>query len=197
MAENLRAASLEVGGLKTRVLAAAAQILGARGADELSLRAIAESAGIGLASIYHYFANKDELLLTLAVEGFEDLRRDILALQADPTFASPMRGGHRAFFNFAERRPALFSLMFSDRLMARHAALREADHRTFLAYQAAVSADDRIPRRYKEEAALALWALGRGIAAMLSSQPDGKLPPETAGKLFAGAAYLIDHPAEV
>jgi len=195
MTGNFGSASLEIGSLKAKALSAAARLLATRGADELSLRAIADSAGIGLASIYHYFANKEDLLLNLAIEGLADLGRDILQLQADPSFASPMRGGHRAFFNFAETRPALFSLMFSERLMARHASLREAEHQTFLAYQAAVQADARIADAYKEKAALALWALGRGIAAMLSSQPDRKLPPETAATLFAGAAYLIDHPA--
>jgi AcrR family transcriptional regulator len=196
MSGHPKPASLEVGGVKAKVLSAAAQILASQGADDLSLRAIAESAGIGLASIYHYFASKEALLLQLAIEGFEDLRRDILQLQADPAFGSPMRGGHRAFFNFAETRPALFSLMFSTRLMARHASLRDADHRTFLAYRDAVRADARIPARYQDEAALAIWALGRGIAAMLSSQPNGELPPELAAQLFAGAGYLIDHPAE-
>jgi AcrR family transcriptional regulator len=195
MTGNARSASLEVSGIKAKALAAAAHILATQGADELSLRAIAETAGIGLASIYHYFASKEDLLLNLAVEGFDDLRRDILQFQADPAFGSPMRGGHRAFFNFAETRPALFSLMFSERLMARHEPLRQAEHGTFLAYQAAVQADGRIARPYKETAALAIWALGRGIAAILSSQPDGKLPEEMAEKLFAGAAYLIDHPA--
>ena len=196
MTGNGRSASLEVGGVKARALAAAAHILATQGADELSLRAIAESAGIGLASIYHYFASKEALLLQLAIEGFADLRRDMLELQADPAFASPMRGGHRAFFNFAETRPALFSLMFSDRLMARHESLRDADHNTFLAYREAVRADGRIPARYKDEAALALWALGRGIAAMQSSQPGGVMPAELAAKLFVGAGYLIDHPAD-
>ncbi|WP_372785045.1 TetR/AcrR family transcriptional regulator [Phenylobacterium sp.] len=195
MTGKVRTASLEVGGVKTRVLAAAAGILATQGAEELSLRAIADSAGIGLASIYHYFASKTDLLLNLAIAGFEDLRRDILQLQADPAFASPMRGGHRAFFNFAETQPALFSLMFSERLMSGHETLREAEHQTFLAYQAAVQADPRIPSAYKEKAALALWALGRGMAAMITSQPDGKLPPETAATLYAGAAYLIDHPS--
>jgi AcrR family transcriptional regulator len=194
MTGSIRQASHDTGNLKAKVLSAAARLLTSHGAEDLSLRAIADAAGIGLASIYHYFASKEDLLLSLAIEGLDDLRRDILQLQADPAFASPMRGGHRAFFTFAETRPALFSLMFSERLMARHETLREAEHATFLAYQSAVRADPRIPGPYKEKAALAIWALGRGMAAMISSQPDGKLPDEMAATLFAGAAYLIDHP---
>jgi AcrR family transcriptional regulator len=194
MAGSIRQAAHETGSLKSKVLSAAARRLTTQGAEDLSLRAIAEEAGIGLASIYHYFASKEELLLNLAIDGFEDLRRDILRFQVDPAYASPMQGGHRAFFTFAETRPALFSLMFSERLMSRHETLRAADHQTFLAYRAAVQADSRVPAPYKETASLAIWALGRGIAAMMSSQPDGKLPEDVAATLFAGAAYLINHP---
>jgi AcrR family transcriptional regulator len=194
MTGSIRQASHDTGGLKGKVLSAAARLLTTQGPEDLSLRAIADAAGIGLASIYHYFASKEDLLLSLAVEGFDDLRRDILEFQVDPAFTSPMQGGHRAFFNFAETRPALFSLMFSERRMARHGTLRQAEHATFLAYQSAVQADPRIPGPYKGKAALAIWALGRGMAAMISSQPDGKLPEEMAATLFAGAAYLINHP---
>ncbi|MBS0361008.1 MAG: TetR/AcrR family transcriptional regulator [Proteobacteria bacterium] len=180
--------------MRSRVLAAAAQLLSSQSAEDLSLRAIAEAAGVGLASIYHYFASKDELLLCLAVEGLETLRRDILALQADPEIGSPMRGGHRAYFTFFRARPRLFSLMFNERMLAHHSELREAEDRAFLAYEAAVKADNRIPARHQENAARAIWALGRGMAAILSSQPDGQLPEEAAQRLFAGALYLIDHP---
>lgn len=194
MSDKVR--SLSGDGVRGRVLAAATQLLAAQGADDLSLRVIAETAGVGLASIYHYFASKEELLLCLAVEGLETLRRDILALQADPEIGSPMRGGHRAFFAFFRAKPALFSLMFNERMLAHHAELRVAEERAFLAYQAAVKADSRIPPKHQENAARAIWALGRGMAAMLSSQPGGQLAPEISDELFAGALYLIDHPSE-
>ncbi|HEY3950374.1 TetR/AcrR family transcriptional regulator [Phenylobacterium sp.] len=195
---NVRArpGSIETAGVRSRVLGAAAQLLATQPAEDLSLRVIAEAAGVGLASIYHYFASKEELLLHLAMEGLETLRRDIMALQADPEIGSPMRGGHRAFFSFLRTKPALFSLMFNERMLARHAEMREAEDRAFLAYQAAVQADSRIPARQQENAARAIWALGRGMAAMNASQPDGQLPPDIAEKLSAGALYLIDRPPE-
>lgn len=182
-------------GVRAKALAAAAAILAAQGAEDLSLRLIAEQAGIGLASIYHYFENKEDLLLSLALAGVEELRRDILEYQKSPEFASPMRGGARAFFGFAQSQPRLFSLMFSERLLARHESLRDAEYRMFLAYKAAVEADGRIPAHHQENAAYALWALGRGMAAIIASYPSGQIPPELLEKLFAGGAYLIDHPA--
>ena len=185
---------LEVGGVKAKALGAAAQILSTRGADALNLRAIAESAGIGLASIYHYFANKDELLVSLAVNGFAELQADIMRYQVMPEHSPAMRASARAFFAFAQNRPALFSLMFNERLMTHHEALREAEKKTLLTYQAAVETDDRIPPQHRANAAFALWALGRGMAAIISSYPHDAQPPELIESLFAGASYLLNHP---
>tara|TARA_R110000868_G_scaffold115630_4_gene308715 strand:- start:2874 stop:3461 length:588 start_codon:yes stop_codon:yes gene_type:complete len=192
--EHLRDSVLEVGGVKAKALGAAAHILASKGAEALSLRAIAENAGIGLASIYHYFANKDELLLSLAVSGFAELQADISRYQVMPEHAPAMRASARAFFAFAQNRPALFSLMFNERLMGAHEALREAEKKTRLTYQAAVETDDRIPAQHRADAAFALWALGRGMAAILSSYPHDKQPRELIESLFAGASYLINHP---
>jgi AcrR family transcriptional regulator len=181
--------------VKARALDAATRILAAQGVEQLNLRSIAEAAGIGTGSIYHYFESKDELLLNLAVMGFDDLRRDILQQQADPRYESPMRGAARAFLTFVGERQPLFSVMFSERLLAGHATLREAEQRAFEAYRAAVLADDLVPPQHQENAALAIWALGRGIAAIVHSHPQGKAPPEVVERLLAGGRYLIDRSA--
>ena len=194
MKHDAKDAFLDVGGVRAKVLAAASHILTTRGADALSLRVIAENAGIGLASIYHYFANKDDLLVALAVTGFADLRAEILRYQAMPEFVSPMGASARAFFTFIETRPAIFSLMFNERLMASHATLREAEQGILETYQQAVAVDERIPQKYRANAAFALWALGRGMAAIISSYPHGEVPPELVERLTAGASYLINHP---
>ena len=194
MEPNLRQASHEIAGLKAKALAAASDILASQGAEALNLRAIAESAGIGISSIYHYFANKEQLLLSLGVKGFDDLAADITRHRADPEHPTPIAAGARAYFGFAETRPALFSVMFSERLLARHETLRAAEHRTFLAFQAGVDTDGRFPADQTGNVAVALWALGRGIAAMISSQPGGQLPTEIAARLWAGVRYLLVHP---
>jgi AcrR family transcriptional regulator len=185
--------STEINSVRSRALSAASKILALRGVDELSLRAIAERAGVGIASIYHYFANKDDLLVNLAILGFADLHRHIDTFQAKPEFTSPMQACARGYFDFAEKQPALFSLMFSERLMANHEALRAAENKVLLVYQAAVEKDARIPPLQKANVAFALWALGRGIAAIRSSYPEGTQPPEINAKLFAGISYLLNH----
>lgn len=193
MSAPARHTSHEITGLRGKALSAAAHILASRGADELNLRAIATHAKIGIGSIYYYFANKDELLLSLALMGFDDLRREILSSQAEPDAPSPMRAASRAFLGFAARQPATFSLMFNERLLTRHQSLRQAERSILSLYEAAVQADDRIPPPHQGEAAAALWALGRGVAAMMASEPTGTLPPEVLERIIAGARYLIDH----
>lgn len=181
----------EIEGTRAKTLTAAMRILAEKGVEELSLRAIADSAGIGLASIYHYFANKEELLLHLALTGFHELRQDIAHYQSLPEHAPRMRASALAFFNFVTKKQALFSLMFDERLMARHEALREAERLTLLAYRNAVAEDDRISPEHQENAAHAIWAMGRGIAATISSYPPGATPPKLVEKMLAGGAYLI------
>ena len=64
--------------------------------------------------------------------------------------------------------------------------------RAFQAYETAVRADVRIPQDHHEDAAYAIWALGRGMAAMSASYPGGRLPPVLAERLNRGAAFLIE-----
>jgi len=189
-----RKAAHEIASVKAKALDAASAILAAQGVEELNLRAIAESAGIGISSMYHYFAGKEELLLSLALKGFEDLRADIVRNRGSDDFPTPVAGGARAYFGFAETRSALFSVMFSERLLTRHEELREAEQQTMLAFQAAVEADSRFPQARKADVAVALWALGRGVAAITSSYPGGQLPADLAERLRGGLFYLLNHP---
>lgn len=186
-------AALEIHSLQARAVKAAAVVLERQGVDGVNLRAIADEAGIGIASMYHYFRSKDEILLHLALMGHEELRRDILRRQACPEFvASPSRGAGRAFFDFFESRPGLFSVMCSERLGARYPELRAAEHRMFQAYEAALLKDDRLPAPHRQNVAYALWALGRGMAAIRAAYPNGVLPDDINERLTAGVRYLID-----
>src|SRR5207302_1195984 len=120
MDSQLRRRSHDVVGVRAKALSAASDILAERGVDELNLKAIADSAGIGISSMYHYFAGKEDLLLSLAVMGFDELQGRIQRNKADSAMPTPLAAGARAFFGLAEEKPALFSLMFEPRLLARH-----------------------------------------------------------------------------
>lgn len=180
-----------VDSLQSKAISAGLRVLEAQGAECANIRAIADEAGVGVASIYHYFRTKDELLLKLALIGLQELLEDIERHRADPQGLSPTRACARAFFQFVQQRPALFALMFNSGLLARYEELREAEQRIFLAYQDAMCADDRVPEAHRDAAVHAIWALGRGMASMVSSY-GGELPPDMSEDLWAGARFLID-----
>lgn len=180
----------EISSLQSKAVKAASQVLERDGVEGLNLKAIATAAGIGVASMYHYFKNKDEILIQVALSGYEDLERDLLGGQPDGQPAREEAG--RAFFDFAARRPALFAVMSDESLMARHQSLREAYFRTFRVYEAAVLRDERIPIAHRQNVAYALCVFGRGLAAMMASHPNGALPPDVAARLEAGVRYLLD-----
>lgn len=186
---NLR---VRVSSLRSKALAAAADILVESGPDNMSLKAIADRAGIGIASMYHYFSCKDDLLLHLAIQGFDDLRRDIQQRLNAEEGEVPLSAGSLAFLAFAAERPAFLSLMFNERLLARFEALRLAEHEAFLIYESAIVADERFRAADRPNVALALWAMGRGIASMISSQPGRAIPATVLQDLLSGAGYLVN-----
>lgn len=182
--------------LRGKALCAAAEILVEAGPDNMSLKSIADRAGIGIASMYHYFSCKDDLLLNLAVLGFDDLRREIVRrVRSDREM--PLSAGSQAFLAFAADRPAFLSLMFNERLLARFEALRSAEQEAYSAFRSAIAGDERFPPEHRANVALALWAMGRGIASMISSQPGRAIPQAVLNDLLAGAGYLINGHAQI
>ncbi len=77
-------ASLRVGSLKGKALDAAMRLVELHGVERLNLRDLAAVLGTGPASLYYHFKNKDALLAELAAEGFRQLNRAFLKVQADP-----------------------------------------------------------------------------------------------------------------
>lgn len=178
--------------VRTRALTAAGTILNEEGADGLSLRLLAERAGVGLASIYHHFESKDDLLLHLALRGYSELAGELERSRARTGLGGPMRRVARAYLDFADRRAPLFALMFDTQMLARHETLREAEREVFGLYEAAVRADSRVPEALRTDTATAVWALGRGMISINASHPGGRMPREMSDQMSRGIAWLLD-----
>ena len=179
------------GGIRQKALRAADAVLARDGIKALSLRAIAEQARIGIASIYHYFSNKEALLLSLAVNGFDRLRAELDSADATLPSELPLKQVSTTFFAFAEDSPALFALMYDTQLLATHPELRAAEARALETFERYIAADPRFPTQRSPEVSVALWALGRGIAAVASSQPGGRMTPEQTDAFTAGIGYIL------
>ena len=66
-----------------RVLDAAATLVVRDGVEALSTREIARAAGMPVASLYQYFADKDDVLLALAQRDMDEMDAEVAAALAD------------------------------------------------------------------------------------------------------------------
>jgi len=98
--------------LRKKILEEATGIVYREGVERITMRALGEKLGYSPATIYLYFKNKDELLLEIAQDGFEQLAdRQLPGFEAnDPREA--LRRTARAYLDFALENPTLYDLMF-------------------------------------------------------------------------------------
>jgi AcrR family transcriptional regulator len=123
---------------------AARAILEESGPDAVGLRETARRAGVSPAAAYRHFANKDDLLASVAAEGFRELAAAI-AMETGATESDPLGGVGLAYIDFALQKRALFRLMFGPILVgrAKHPDLNAAASAVFdLLQRVAISVDE-------------------------------------------------------
>lgn len=102
------------GRLRGALIVAAARILEAEGTEALTLRRLADVAGVSRTAPYRHFADKGALVQAVVGEGFAALSREL----ADAASAETDRGGRArvmaaTYLAFARRHAAVFGLMFA------------------------------------------------------------------------------------
>lgn len=155
------------GDARNALLRAAGELLEGTGAAGLSLRQLAERAGLSRQAPYNHFADKETLLAELVREGFERLGRGMA--EANRRGLEPMTRLARAaesYIAFAQDSPALFRLMFSKELvdLSRHAEAKAASSASYAQLTAIIG------RMASPEAvadlSLTAWSLVHGYATL-------------------------------
>ncbi len=118
-----------------RILDAAAELVVTGGVEALSTRAIAERAAVPVASLYQYFADKDEILLALVERDIADMDQQVaadVAALAPLTIPAVVESVMRAYVTVYRRRPAFVVIWLRGRT---NQAIRHAgrDHNRRLA----------------------------------------------------------------
>lgn len=102
--------------LRERIMEVAGEIVGEQGLDALSMRAIAVRIGYSPGTIYLYFRDKDELLLSVMNEGFKrmeaTMRRELMRMPAGATAGEQYATTGRAYARFALENTGYFRAMF-------------------------------------------------------------------------------------
>lgn len=189
------------GALREALLSQALRDLESVGLEGISLRGLAETAGVSKTAPYRHFTDKRELLVTLAADGFRLLAEALEAVMpptgatgnvaaeraaaqsaaaeavpADPKMG--LRSLFRAYMDFARDRPALYKLMISRLGYELHSeACRLNSERALSCLIRAVQAAQASGWHRQQDQmslVLSLWASVHGWATLLI---DGLLPP--------------------
>lgn len=113
------------GSVPSALHAAARQSLEGGDPDQLGLRDLARRIGVSPTAAYRHFTNKEDLMASVAAEGFQELAEAMKLAEDGPR---PVHDVGLAYVDFALSNPGLFRLMFGPLLTDRekHEALRES-----------------------------------------------------------------------
>jgi AcrR family transcriptional regulator len=178
------------GDLRSAILAEAAKLVADRGADGVSLRELARSAGVSHAAPAHHFADRRGLFTALATQGFELLTEALI--DARGHFADAAL----AYVRFALEHPGHYHVMFNKSLLdTANAELAAAESAAGTELARGV-ASLRDPRAQADPAAaqLAAWSLVHGFSMLwlndvVNAQVREHDPMETVTRL---AKMLFD-----
>ena len=144
---------------------AARAILDESGADAVGLRETSRRVGVSATAAYCHFNNKQDLLASVAAEGFRELAA---AMETGATDRDTLPAVGLAYVDFALQKRGLFRLMFGPILVerAKYPELNEAANAVFnLLRRVEVSADD--DQTEGHAAGMAAWGLVHGLSSLL------------------------------
>jgi AcrR family transcriptional regulator len=149
------------GDLRNALLDAARALLEEESLADLSLRAVARRAGVSHAAPYRHFPNHEALLVELAVEGFRELRSEILAVAGQKGAESDRIAKiGAAYMRFVARRPALARLMFGPQLPNRERFQELGEAADMIGVEIGAALHD-------PALGLAVWAAVHGLAMLI------------------------------
>lgn len=103
------------GDLKNALIKAGVEILAKEGVSGLSLRKVAQYAGVSHSAPYAHFSDKQSLIAAISTEGFTQLYTE-LEVAISPYSKNPKKQlleGVKAYVRFAEKNTDTFKIMFS------------------------------------------------------------------------------------
>jgi AcrR family transcriptional regulator len=177
------------GNLKEALMRAALELIAQKGPAGFTFAEAARWAGVSPAAPYRHFRDRDELIASVALRGFE--RFEAVLAQAwddgrpDPFTALDRLG--KAYLEFARAEPAFYSAMFEAGIpLASSPDLLEAGDRAFAVLRgAAEMLCAQMPPKGRPPAlmvALHLWAMAHGIASLFGRGDAARrtlpMPPE-------------------
>jgi AcrR family transcriptional regulator len=186
------------GNLKEALLRAALELIAQKGPAGFTFAEAARWAGVSPAAPYRHFRDRDELLASIALRGFNQFEATLTRAWDDgrpDTFTALDRLG-KAYLAFARTEPAYYSAMFEAGIPpTTDAELREAGDRAFAVLRGAaeklcapISGSGRPPALM---VALHIWAMAHGIASLFGRGDAAKRTVPMSPEELLEAEMLI------
>jgi len=161
------------GNLKEALVRAALELIAQKGPAGFTFAEAARWAGVSSAAPYRHFRDRDELLASVALRGFNQFEKALSRAWDDgrpELFVAFDRLG-KAYLDFAHNEPAYYAAMFEAGIsLTANPELHEAGDRAFAVLRAAAEKIcARASGRTKPPAlmvALHIWAISHGIASL-------------------------------
>lgn len=161
------------GNLKEALIRAALELIAQKGPAGFTFAEAARWAGVSPAAPYRHFRDRDELLASVALRGFEQFEERLTRAwdEGRPDVLTAFDRLGKAYLQFAHEEPAYYSAMFEAGIpLATSAELREAGERAFAVLRGvAEKLCGLMPPQTRPPAlmvALHIWAMSHGVASL-------------------------------
>lgn len=155
--------------LVNQILRVCAEMLQEKGVDDVTMRGVAERVGCSPTIIYHYFQNKDGLFHAAVAQGMAWFAEAEAKAGEGKTGLELLRANSRGYAEWGIRNPAMYRLMYEQRLP------RPAE-------------GEELERRRQG------WVRQREMLAEIFSQMEDSHPPEldtTTNLVFTGLHGIV------
>lgn len=186
------------GNLKEALMRAALDLIAQKGPGGFTFAEAARWAGVSPAAPYRHFRDRDELMVSVALRGFDSFAKALDEAWGDgrPDAMAAFERLGRAYLALAKAEPAYYSAMFESGVPLDSAPeLRAASERAFAVLRAAserLIATLPVGRRPPAlMMALHVWAISHGIASLFCRGDASRRALPMAPEELLEAAILV------
>jgi len=156
---------------RTRIIAAAIDLLTRGGREALTTRAVADAAGVQAPAIYRLFTDKSGLLDAVAEYGFATYLKEKGVRKPGHNPVEDLRAGWDLHVDFGLSNPAIYKLMYGDPHPGVKSSAAAASYRILREHVRRIAVVGRL-RVSEERAAALVHASGCGTVLALLSTPE-------------------------
>lgn len=171
---------------RPQLLASALEVLEEHGLEGLSMRAVADRAGVSAPALYWHFADKEALVREVAREVSGTLKTRMLEASTAPTSETRLRRTLEVFRAFAVSHPSYFHMLFVRPPTTKRGEVRDGGA-TVAILQLLVDRvgdcmrDGSLAKGDAQSVATSLAALAQGLVVL---HQRGRFPTEAAFAQF-------------